>query len=117
MSKNRNHEADIENPNKGTKGTNETYDKMTDMDNMVTNITRTMIKKGKDQHMIKEDINNEVLVEMVSVFIKNMVINQQTATRLNISNNEVFDTFINVIFDGTLSEEGKKQYEQSISTN
>ncbi len=90
----------------------ETRKKMEDMNNMGLKLAKTILTRGKKEGMIKKDINEEVALEIVSIGIQHMIINHKTAIKLNISSQDVFNTFVSILFDGTLSDKGKKHYDK-----
>jgi AcrR family transcriptional regulator len=83
-----------------------------------------LIEEGRRKSMINERINLQVIVALYASAIQNLLdpdfMNQLPAgivEKMPTSPSEIFDNMINIIYEGILTEETKKDYQQLHSVN
>ncbi len=69
----------------------------------------TFINEGVEKGVFRKDIDRQLIVLFYLHAIQGLI-NPETLSQLPYSANQVFDAIIRIIFEGTLTEEGRKEY-------
>ncbi|HKB85013.1 MAG TPA: TetR/AcrR family transcriptional regulator [Ignavibacteriaceae bacterium] len=69
----------------------------------------TFINEGTEKGVFRKDIDRQLIVLFYLHAIQGMI-NPETLSQLPYSANQVFDAIIRIIFEGILTEEGRKEY-------
>lgn len=69
----------------------------------------TFVNVGVEKGVFRKDIDKQLIILFYLHAIQGMI-NPETLSQLPYSANQVFDSVIRIIFEGILSEEGRKEY-------
>jgi AcrR family transcriptional regulator len=75
-----------------------------------------MIRKAKDENVFRKDINDEVIVMMLTTCFQN-ILTPDVLAEHSFSPKEAMYTIFHVIFDGSLTEEARKEFVNYEITN
>lgn len=74
----------------------------------------TLLKEGIDKGVFRNDIDRELVLLIYTHSIQD-IINPEILSRIPFTAAQVFDAIIKVIFEGILTEVGRKQYHPDLS--
>ncbi len=69
------------------------------------------VEEAKDKGLIREDVNPKVMVRMIEVFVS-QVATPRTIVELDVPLSEVMGTFVTVMLEGALTEQGRERLEE-----
>ena len=69
------------------------------------------IEEAQQQGLIRPEVNPKVMVRMIEVFVSE-VATPKTVVELDVPISEVLSTFLSVMLQGALSDEGRRKFEE-----